>query len=394
MRRQIKIGQSVFPVVVAGLFLAMQLLGLRPLHVAAAGTANLYLTPASATVIVGNNVTVGIYEDSGTDSVNAVQANLTYSTSQLTFVSYASSPAFNIEAQSPSGDTGTLNFARATLTPKTGAQLVANVTFKAASSSGTAQVSFSSGSSVIRSTDNGSETLTTTGGSYMLTPTAATSTSTTPAPSSSTPPASSSSPPKSTSSTAPAAQANPSDKTAPVISSIAVSKITDSGAVITWDTSEAATSIVKYGLNTKNELVSSDTTLVSKHQISLGAGTLTADTTYYFTVNSTDASGNAASGPSMTFHTLKAANARDTNETMKLFGKNASTLITLSLGVLALIAAVTIITIIYKRRSLAAAELDRHFVKAAEPAQQPIKPATIQPTPKPQEPNNLAGPKK
>src|SRR5262245_27365953 len=108
----------------------------------AAGSASLYLSPASASVVKGNTLTVKVYENSGSTEVNAVQANLTYPTSLLTYKSYSSSSAFSIEAENPSGNTGSLHFSRGNITPRTGVQLVVTVLFQAAASSGTANVNF------------------------------------------------------------------------------------------------------------------------------------------------------------------------------------------------------------------------------------------------------------
>src|SRR3990167_9152181 len=114
----------------------------------AAGTATMNLSPASGNVVNGSNLTVNVYENSGSEAVNAVQANLSYPTSRLAYVSYSSSSAFNIEAENPSGNTGSLHFARGTITSRTGNQLVVSVTFRAVASSDSAAISFDSSSSV------------------------------------------------------------------------------------------------------------------------------------------------------------------------------------------------------------------------------------------------------
>jgi peroxiredoxin len=83
------------------------------------------------------------------------------------------------------------------------------------------------------------------------------------------------------------------DTTPPAISGINVSNITESGAIITWTTNEAATSQVEYG---KTETYGSTTPLDSKlttsHSVTLTG--LDDNTTYYFKVVSKDASGNKA----------------------------------------------------------------------------------------------------
>jgi peroxiredoxin len=94
------------------------------------------------------------------------------------------------------------------------------------------------------------------------------------------------------------------DKTAPTISGVNVSIITESSAIVTWTTNEYATSQVKYQ---KTEEVSSttplDNNLITDHSITLTK--LDSGTTYNFTVISKDASGNeATSASNQPFKTL------------------------------------------------------------------------------------------
>src|SRR4051812_48959459 len=69
----------------------------------AAGTATLSLTPSSGTYAQGDTVSVDVYEDSGGDTVNAVQANLTFPASQLSYIGITNSSAFGVDAQSTAG---------------------------------------------------------------------------------------------------------------------------------------------------------------------------------------------------------------------------------------------------------------------------------------------------
>src|SRR5206468_12313349 len=64
----------------------------------AASSATMYLTPSSATVAIGNTLTVTIYEDSGTQDVNAAKADLTYNANVLQYSSVTSSNAFSVAA--------------------------------------------------------------------------------------------------------------------------------------------------------------------------------------------------------------------------------------------------------------------------------------------------------
>jgi hypothetical protein len=132
----------------------------------AAGTASLSLTPASATFSQGDTVSVNIYEDSGSDTVNAAQANFSYPANLLSFVGITDSPAFGVVAQN-SGGAGNVQVARGATTAVSGNQLVATVRFTA-SASGQATLSFTGGSAVVRSTDNGAEALTTNGATYTI----------------------------------------------------------------------------------------------------------------------------------------------------------------------------------------------------------------------------------
>jgi peroxiredoxin len=94
------------------------------------------------------------------------------------------------------------------------------------------------------------------------------------------------------------------DKTAPTISAVNVSYITESGAIIAWITNEPATSQVKYE---KTENISSttppDNNLTISHSVTLTK--LDSGTTYNFTILSKDSAGNEATSPSnQTFTTV------------------------------------------------------------------------------------------
>ncbi len=95
----------------------------------------------------------------------------------------------------------------------------------------------------------------------------------------------------------------PPDTTPPVISSVAATSVTSSGAVITWTTDEAADSEVDYGTapGTYTD-TASDATLVTSHSVPLSG--LAASTTYYYVVTSTDASNNSAMSAEFSFTTL------------------------------------------------------------------------------------------
>lgn len=133
---------------------------------------SLYLSPDTATVTAGSTFNVAVYENSGTDTVNVVQANLSYSNSQLSYIGYTDSTAFSLAAENPTGDTGSLRFARGTCggcAPVTGTQLVVTIKFKALTA-GSAAVNFDTGSILVKSTTNTAEPgLNKAGGVYTVT---------------------------------------------------------------------------------------------------------------------------------------------------------------------------------------------------------------------------------
>ena len=110
----------------------------------AAGSANLSLSPSSGNYKIGNTFSVTIYENSGSDPVNVVEAILSYDQSKLQLLGRTcNSGAFEVSAFSACG----------TIVPKTGTQAVATASFKALAS-GSASISFAGSSHIYRSTDN------------------------------------------------------------------------------------------------------------------------------------------------------------------------------------------------------------------------------------------------
>ncbi|MEA1894940.1 MAG: cohesin domain-containing protein [Euryarchaeota archaeon] len=91
----------------------------------------------------------------------------------------------------------------------------------------------------------------------------------------------------------------------PVITNVANGTPTDSSVIITWGTDEASDSLVKYG-NTSGTYTKSETnaTMVTAHSVTLTG--LSSDTSYYFVVNSTDASGNSNESEEHSFMTAAA----------------------------------------------------------------------------------------
>jgi len=240
-----------------------------------ADTATLYLSPASGSVSKGSILTVSIRENSGNEPVNSVQANLSYPANLLDFVSINSSSAWGVVAQN-SGGSGSVQIARGALPAVSGDQLVASVRFRAKTDSGTASINFASGSAVVSASSNKDVKSGERGGSYSLKAAAS----------------------------APAE--TPKDTAPPTITKVEVKEITATTAVITWTTSEPATSEVTYGPSQKYGIAAADTNTVTDHKVTLSSPLITPGTKYHFMVKSADSAGNAASGPDTTFTTIGA----------------------------------------------------------------------------------------
>jgi hypothetical protein len=136
------------------------------------GTASLTVTPAAATLAQGSNVRLEIWTDSGSEPVNAVQANLSYPAAllELSSIDYTGT-AYAVQAEETKA-AGSVRIARGVAggaPPVTGAGLVAVLNFRALGSSGSANVDFTSGSAVVHATTNANILTTMTGGAYTLT---------------------------------------------------------------------------------------------------------------------------------------------------------------------------------------------------------------------------------
>jgi len=83
-----------------------------------------------------------------------------------------------------------------------------------------------------------------------------------------------------------------SDEVSPIISSIQISTITDTSAIVNWVTHELSTSFVDYGISQSLGQTSGDSSMVTSHSVLLS--NLTSNTLYYFQVRSVDYSDNSA----------------------------------------------------------------------------------------------------
>ena len=121
----------------------------------AAGTASFSLTPSSGSYDVNAVFNVLVYENSGVETVNAVQADLTYDQSKLQFVSVSATGSPFTTCTQTSGGSGNVSIQCALLGSSTsGNQLIGTVTYKALVGSGSTAVNLAASSHILRSTDN------------------------------------------------------------------------------------------------------------------------------------------------------------------------------------------------------------------------------------------------
>ena len=134
---------------------------------AAAAGAALSLDPSSLTVTRGDTLTVHVRLSNSGDPVNAVEADLAYPASVLRYDhAEVNGSAWGITAAN-TGGSGEVSVQVASLTPVSGDQLIASVTFTA-SASGTACVSFASTSAVADAATNEDTLGSTSGGTYTV----------------------------------------------------------------------------------------------------------------------------------------------------------------------------------------------------------------------------------
>ncbi len=128
----------------------------------------LSLLPSSQKASIRAPFTVSIWEDSLTQSVNTVQANLNYAADKFDFVSIdATSSPFEIEAQATGGD-GHVSIARAHIGSLSGRNLVAIVTLRP-KITGKTVISFTTESAIYNSVDASNILQSTAVGHYTLT---------------------------------------------------------------------------------------------------------------------------------------------------------------------------------------------------------------------------------
>lgn len=131
--------------------------------------AALFISPASGSFTNGSTVIVTIMENSYSEGVNAIQANLTYPTNRLTFQSISTTNSNFTTTMQSSGGGGSVQIGVGLLGGSlTGAQEVARVTFTA-NSAGSAPISFAAGSGIARESDATDICKRQTGATYVIT---------------------------------------------------------------------------------------------------------------------------------------------------------------------------------------------------------------------------------
>ena len=158
--------QRTIPIVlVASLMFSIS----RPVY--AAGNSALTVSPTGGSFALNTSFIVTVHEDSGTDAVNAVEADLTYDQTKLQFVSADISNSAFDNGLNPTGGSGIVKFSRAkNNSTHTGDQVVGAVTFTVLST-GSTSLTFANSSQIIRASDDVDVwNSSTNGGSYTLTP--------------------------------------------------------------------------------------------------------------------------------------------------------------------------------------------------------------------------------
>ncbi|MDB5169465.1 MAG: fibronectin type protein [Candidatus Saccharibacteria bacterium] len=252
---------------------------LFPLTAYAAG-ASISVVANKATVADGGSLVVAVYMNGGGTPVNAVEADLGFPSSKLQYigVSYSGS-AFGVQAPPTPGD-GSVAINVGSTSPVSGSGLVATVTFKGISGSGSATISVLGSSHLVNANDN-SDVPHANGATTVNFGSVAASSS------------------GGSSAAAPVAEA-PKDTTPPTISETKYKDLQPNGGTITWKTNEPSDSVVEYGLDTSYGLSASVASPTTNHEVVLSSSFLTPKTVFHYRVKSTDGAGNVQTGADQT----------------------------------------------------------------------------------------------
>jgi hypothetical protein len=160
-----------FLLIFIGLFAVIGLLALFRTDAAPklSPAVTLSLSPASQRVQVGQSLSLAVKLNTNGNSVNAVQADLTYPASNFEFVSIdGANSVFTIEAEGVGGN-GVVKIARGNINSINSADaLVAVVNFRATAAGRKAKISFANTSAVIRTDDTANILQRLTGGTYTV----------------------------------------------------------------------------------------------------------------------------------------------------------------------------------------------------------------------------------
>jgi hypothetical protein len=273
-------------------FIGILIAGLVPANVFAATSASVYVSPSSSSVVKGNNITVQVRVNSGTNPMDSAQASLNFTSSLLQYVSY-SPGAFSTTVQA-SASGGSFSYAGAILGSSTSSnQLMFSVTLKAIAT-GSATLSISGANIAYAGT--GFDSVGTSNGSVNITAPVSSNTgkssssSSAPAPTSSSSSSNTYTPPSASTSTATANK----DTTPPKLVAAPTLTVGQNTISLKFNTDEKAKIQINY---TIGELVKSivNNTLTTSHSIAIGDNQpLLAGTTYAVQIIATDSFGNKA----------------------------------------------------------------------------------------------------
>ncbi|MCA9327365.1 hypothetical protein KDA14_02440 [Candidatus Saccharibacteria bacterium] len=249
---------------------------------ATSSSNTIYLSPSKQSATAGQSFTITVAV-SAVDSIDEVEAHISYSSAQMTFqdVSYSSS-AFETTTNW-SGGGGTILIDRSSASVHSGNLVLAVLTFKGTASSGLATISVQSSSTLA----NGSTTVDAAFGSANIdfgpVPTTA--------------------PNNDQTVTKKPINRSAYDITPPVLSDIQTSQTEANSRIITWKTNEASNSAVEYGIDTTYGLSATDPAMVRDHSVTLKSGFLLPNTLFHYRIISVDADGNKVKSTDKTFTT-------------------------------------------------------------------------------------------
>jgi len=280
--------------IVTVLFAAIAMNQVMPTR--AAGSATMYLSPASGSVESGSNITLSVYENSGSEPVNTVKSAVNYDASKFDYVSIDASGS-GFEMPTPDSiSSGSIVISRGTITPKTGAVFIFRFTLRAKAGSGNSSVTIDKSNSFVVAVAGTTDILTTVqNGSYTLTTPVTPTTPSTPAPTI---------PSKKTPSTkTPATNNTSTDTVTPKISKEVSVNAGFNTVTLSWETDEPVRGTVEYGPTKDLGLSVSSSELTAKPTLTLDFKNVRPGTSYFYRVKSSDAAGNVLTGDITTFQT-------------------------------------------------------------------------------------------